>query len=781
MDLNLNTNTNFDASGSIQSTQTTETSSSSVNTPTVAGPPVDNMAQSDQTQGLVTTYNAPTQNPQLPKPGEGPPKQEKKSADDKKDAKDASSSQTQQDAGTNQQVDQPQDKGGEGGSDDGGQESGGGGAGGGQGDSGSSFSGSNQGSQGGSQDGFQEGSKEGFVEALVENRTQTTNFFNPGQTASDFADVTTPTATTVPDTSKVPDGSFATSSVTGETITGIVGADKLQGILDTFYSPPSSAKELSQNVVSVGKEITELAGKMVASLPDDPNNFRLTDFLSKVGKALMQVQFMLQKMQSADSSMADKLSQVQLDKRLHQLDHQREEMDKMHKKQTDALAKQQSMGVLSKIFAFLLPIVLIAIAPMFMFFWLMLGPLELVIMSVLAVEFIDSCANVAGKPTFALQSILDAITVVINAVISAVAPGAAADAKKKAQEILKFIFLATFLVFMCVVAFPAMLSGGVMMVTDMMQKSHLFSNLVKSLGGTEQQASQADTYAALGVGVTFAILGLVLLIPAAIDVVAGLMSIINTVVQLVIKLFQMAMRGLDMLWEAIATFVSASSPSLGSALNTARSAFQSAVGISSGAVKGSTGQAVQAALEGVQAVAESTVSTVKGGGGQPMSVPGAESTADMISEGGSAASKAIQGTGEGMESALTSTGKVLGKGAQYVLDKLKSILRQLLDPEFLFGFGMDASTVGLDAVNTAMEYKFYKLKGELAILQAQIDVEVQLTDAEIKLLKKVIQDLMDSMGGFAKELNQVASLGKKIISGQSSVVANLFSISSQPS
>lgn len=891
MDLNLNTGTpNFDTSGTIQTTQTQTTSATeAVSTPTIAGPPVDEVVQSDQTQqATTTTYNAPTQSPQLPKPGEEAPKagtpntgtpntgtpnagtpnagtpntgtpnagtpnagtpkegtpnaeipkegapkegtpdagttkaevpkegvpdkgttpnaetpkegtqkadtpqdgttktetpkegipqegavktatpkeekpvEDKKDKDDKKDAGDASGTDgTQQDGSVDQgQVDQ--DKGGEGGGEGGGDQgsSEGGDSGGGGGSGSGDFTGSNQG--GGSQDGFQEGgSNEGFISqgiavgVDVETEPSATPAMNlsAAPKAVGVSDETTANAATG---TQAPAGTQP-SSVTADAITEIVGADKLKEIINIFYSPPVNPRELGQNLVSISNEITDLAQKMAASMAEGPDKFRYVDFLSKVGDALRTVQSMLQKMQMADSTLADKLSKMQLDKRLHQIEHQRSQMEEMHRKQAESAAKQATMGLLSKIFAFLIPLLIIVMIPMMIILAFVFAPIEVAILALLAAEFIDCCATVAGKPTFALQNLIEALTKTLDTIVNLLAPNADKADKQKATEILKFIMLAVLLVMMCVVAFPAMVCGGIMVVTDIMQKTKLFGNLVKACGGTQEQADKADTYAGIAVGAVFAVAGLVMLIPAAIEIVGAIAEIVSTVVNMVVKMMQMAMQNLKILWSTLASFMSGSMPRIAGALNAARAIFEASMGMTTGLLRGGTEGAASTAMQALKSTGQVSRAAIQGG-------------TRAFEEADTSFTVADKGS-----TTLSSISRSTQSFVRNCFDKLKSILRQMLDPEFLIGMLVDTTTVGLDVTNTVMEVKFYKLKGDLAILQAQIDADYQLADAHIKLLKKVIQDLLDSMAGFSKEMNAVASLNKKIISGQSNVVANLFS------
>lgn len=733
MDVNVNSQTSGASQfGAIQTTETTD--APIVKTPTVTGPPVDNMSKSQQVQTQVTTYNAPTQTPQLPKPNEGKPNEGKET---EKRSSEGSFSPLSQDQPVDQpQVEQQQEGGG--------QDQGGGG---GQGaDSGPGSD------QGGSQGSFQGGSQESFGGASQEvslEVSQKAEFTSAPITVAEKTSVDSAAAVTTSIPVTDPGALLATTGTVG--VDGIVAT----GITSPqFFSPPTTAGQMGQNLNSVGLQIQQIAEKMVASLPDGPDKFRFADFLSKVGNALRKVQSQLQDMMVADSTVTGRLSKVQLDMNLNQIEQRRADMDKQFQKQTEALAKQQSLGILSKVFVFLMPLLVTILLPVMIMFFFILGPLEIAIMAILGSQFVDSCATMGGKQPFALQALLDVLKKGFDLLLSILAPNISSADKKKAEDIFKFVAVSICLMAMIVVALPHMILGGVMLVTDVMQKSHMFGGIVKACGGSESEAQQADTYAALVVTAGFAIAGIALIVLAPAEVAAAMAETLQIIVQVFKTLANMVLQGLEIGLEALGT-IAKTLPGL------LRSATQ---------FLASTGSRM------AESIASSSFGASYISKGAASGVQGAEKVAEKVVEtGGSVATIASQGGrggafAEGARDALQAAGKIASEGVQGAIDLVKSILKTLLDPAFL----MDATTVGLDVVTTVQEVKMYKLKAELAMIQANIDVSSQLTEAHIKILKKVIQDLQQSMGAIGKQLEQVAGLSKKIISGQSNVVTNLF-------
>lgn len=870
MDVNVNTNSsgtlNFD---SVQTNATTQTTNS-VKTPVVNQPPVDNMSRSDLIQ-QVTAYAAPTQNPQLPKPGEKstlveqplaetekpgdgkpveqpvvqPPVQpnaekpdadkegkanagkpgdgktgDGKSTSEENATKHTGSAQTNaglQDQPTDQsQVQQQQqDQGGQ----DQGQSSGGqgGDSGGGQGsgsDSGSS--GSNQGgsqsnsqsdSHGGSRggsSGVQDGSQGDFssIPQAIPNLAVGTpqpliadNLF----VKLDGSPVTVGAAPSV--------GIAAPANLNAPPVSAPVPNDLHTtgtGQITPLNATPVTPFELSQNLVSISQQIQQLASAIVASMPDGPDKMRFADFLTKVGNALRAVQAILQEMQIGDSANADKQSKAQLDMRLNQINAQKEEMGKQWQKQMDAIAKQATMSLLSKIFAFLIPLLIIIMAPIMIPLMLMLiissaiwMPIVVSVVvtstALLAAEFIDCCATVAGKPTFAMEGLMNAMDTVIGGIFAA---NATPEERKKIEEIIKFIVLLVCLIFLVVAAMPAMIFGGIMVITDMMQKTHMFGNVVKAAGGTDAQAEQADSYAALAVSVIFAIVSIIACLVMPFMEAAEALEIVEmavegtevalaltedigaTVVEETVETAQIVADELvEGLVEGLGQVELASGELLTGEevladaetfLDTVETLATTGLNVTENATKGG-------AQGGASAGTGTTSGTGTAGGAGTTSGTKAGGTAGLSAEGSPGV---LSGAGtEGSTTLMQAAGKVLKGGALWLFDKMKSILKQMLDPEFLLQVLLDASTLGVDVVSSVTEYKMNMLKADLARIQGRIDAEYQLTEAHIKILKKVIQDLLESMGNFSKEAAQVAGLNKKIISGQSNVVANLFSSS----
>lgn len=109
------------------------------------------------------------------------------------------------------------------------------------------------------------------------------------------------------------------------------------------------------------------------------------------------------------------------------------------------------------------------------------------------------------------------------------------------------------------------------------------------------------------------------------------------------------------------------------------------------------------------------------------------------------------------------------KAAKTLTNVMRGVFKVLSNPDLYINLTM----VSLQAVNTTATYKYHNLMAEIALLRSSLDATIELKDALISILKKMIQQLLDSMQGLMQDASNVSSLLKSQKEGLSEVLTNL--------
>lgn len=110
--------------------------------------------------------------------------------------------------------------------------------------------------------------------------------------------------------------------------------------------------------------------------------------------------------------------------------------------------------------------------------------------------------------------------------------------------------------------------------------------------------------------------------------------------------------------------------------------------------------------------------------------------------------------------------KVAGKAAQTV----KAVLKAVLDPEMLLQITM----MGVQTTSAVATYQQQSLLAEIALIHGRMDSEVELKDATIQMLKKMIKQLLDGLNSIGDDMASIAQSLKKTHTGVSDITTNLF-------
>jgi hypothetical protein len=110
--------------------------------------------------------------------------------------------------------------------------------------------------------------------------------------------------------------------------------------------------------------------------------------------------------------------------------------------------------------------------------------------------------------------------------------------------------------------------------------------------------------------------------------------------------------------------------------------------------------------------------------------------------------------------------KVGTKTAQIV----KAVLKALLDPEMW----LQATMMGLQTTSAVVTYRQQSILAEIALIHGRMDSEIELKDATIQMLKKMIKQLLDGLSAIGDDMAAVGQLLKKTHTGVSDITTNLF-------
>lgn len=620
-------------------TTTSGTTATGTTLPRTEQPIKDQISQAGQVpQTIANSYTATTQLPVLPKPIESKPEKQ-----DKKAEKEVTTStdSTQQGDGTVQidgehKAHQEQEEGGQ---------SGGGGAGG---NSSSDSGGSGSGSFSGGGD---QSSKERDSSSLpnLDGAKPTAGATGPSVTASVKA--------TVPlDQMDKAQIEAAYSQAIDPLGVAVISESGL-------FSPPVNGAQFFDNGSKIMQEIAKMNANFAASMPDGPDKMRFMDFLKVVQDALNDFQQLLRELQLNDSKGAKDRSQAQLEASLQKIENQREQQAEMAKKSDEAAKKAKIMGPLAVLFAFLLAIVLFLLLVVFLAVVMMtLPPLGMLVMTLIAAEFVDQCATAAGKKPFAIQAIANLVMSFVEALVDSwnTTVGGTPEAAKSAKAALKTVMVAVVMVVSTLVAPGVILFGGVTALLSFLSASHVVKDAAMANGMEEEEATKVEMYVGIVVGVVYAI--------AAIAV-----------------------------------------------------AFVLPVG----------------------GAATAVTSAIK-----------------------NAARQAAQLVTQAIASFISMTDKVAAKTARV----LQSIFKTLMNPELW----MSVTGLGLQTTNAVTTYNYQHILADIALIQGKMDADIELKDATIQMLKKMIKQLLDGLNGIGDDIAAVGQSLKKTHASVSQISSDIF-------
>jgi hypothetical protein len=139
----------------------------------------------------------------------------------------------------------------------------------------------------------------------------------------------------------------------------------------------------------------------------------------------------------------------------------------------------------------------------------------------------------------------------------------------------------------------------------------------------------------------------------------------------------------------------------------------------------------------------------------------------------SAVSSAFARAGQFAADLLTQMLTFLLRSTDVVAKAVKTIMafmRVVLDPEVL----VSLTSLGLQTTSSVITYRYESLLADIAIIQGRMDSEVELKEATIMILKKMIKQLIDGLQGTGDEIKQVGQLLKKTHSSVSDMTSSLF-------
>lgn len=429
-----------------------------------------------------------------------------------------------------------------------------------------------------------------------------------------------------------------------------------------LFSPPISPAQFFSNADKMLNEISDMAAKLLASLPEGPDKTRFVDYLKMIQDALSQFGQLLRELQMHDSKGAVDRSKAALETSLAKIEKQREEQAEMAKKSEEAAKKANIMKALAPLFVFLLVLLLPLLLPLMML--PMLAPAIAMLMALIIGEICDQCATAAGKKPFAIQAIADAIMTAVEFIVDicATAMNFPEEARKTAKLVFKMIATALVMVVTTLACPLAVLGGGISALMSFLSATKVIKNTAMASGMEEEEAAKVDMYVGIAIGALAAIatLGLALVIPGA---QGGILSSVG---------------------------------------NAARSICKAAF--------------------------------------------------DMITKILSVITNMID--------------KVAGKAASTV----KAVLKAVFDPDMLLQMTM----MGVQTTSAVVTYQQQSLLAEIALIHGRMDSDIELKDATIQMLKKMIKQLLDGLNGIGDDMASIAQSLKKTHTGVSEITSSLF-------
>ena len=430
-----------------------------------------------------------------------------------------------------------------------------------------------------------------------------------------------------------------------------------------LFSPPVNGAQFFDNGAKIMQEIAKMNASLAASMPDGPDKMRFMDFLKVVQDALNQFQQLLRELQLNDSKGAQDRSKAQLEASLQKIEDQREQQAEMAKKSDEAAKKAKIMGPLAVLFAFLLAVVLLLLMVVFLAVVMMtLPPLGMLVMTLIAAEFVDQCATAAGKKPFAIQAIANLVMSFVESLVDSwnTTVGGTSEDAKAAKAALKTITVAIVMIVSTLVAPAVILFGGVTALLSFLSASHVVKDAAMESGMPEEEATKVEMYVGIAVGVVYAVAALAV-------------------------------------------------------------AFVLPVG----------------------GVATAVTSAIR-----------------------SAARQAAQLVTQILAYLINMTDKVASKVARTI----QSIFKTLMNPELW----VNVTGLGLQTTNAVTTYNYQHILADIALIQGKMDADIELKDATIQMLKKMIKQLLDGLNGIADDIAAVGQSLKKTHASVSQISSDIF-------
>lgn len=107
---------------------------------------------------------------------------------------------------------------------------------------------------------------------------------------------------------------------------------------------------------------------------------------------------------------------------------------------------------------------------------------------------------------------------------------------------------------------------------------------------------------------------------------------------------------------------------------------------------------------------------------------------------------------------------------QKIVKTIQAMIQVAFDPEIW----VSVTSLGLQTTSAVMTYQYENLMAEIALIQGQMDSEIELKETTIAILKKMIQQLLDGLQGTGQQISDIGQLLKKTHSDVSQISSSLF-------
>lgn len=521
-----------------------------------------------------------------------------------------------------------------------------------------------EGQQGGGQGGGEQGSDAGSGsfsgggnQQSSENGNEPISIDAPGVKVA-VNNTTTVNNTTAPQETSSLEGNG--EGVKTETVNPLDSPTKITS--SGLFSPPVNPMQFFVNEGKLTAELVAINSKFVETLPEGPEKMRYSDFLRLVQTALAEFQQLLREMKNNDATGAQDRTKARLETTLAKIEIQRKEQQELAVKQKEAEKKQQVMGPLMAIFAFLLFIMLAAVILLMAVSMLASGPQGWLVLGMLCCAMVDEAMKVGGAKPFLMKKFVDAVCDLCDKMIENLSP-TEDPAALKAIQLQARTMMTVFAMYLFCVTCPAFTAlGGFTVMLSFMEETHIVRDNEIQKGKTKEEAELVAMYVNMAIGAAFAVaaVALAFLMPA----------------------------------------------SIGSAVSSISKAF------------------TKAALTAAQTVT----------------------------------------------SILERATILIGSNVKKVTDFLNAVFSALFDPELW----VSVTSLGLQTTVGIITYKHEMLLADIALIQGRFDSEIELKEATIMMLKKVIKQLLEGLQGIGDDITKIGEMLKKSHSDVSSITTNLF-------